>query len=163
MLNENSSYFIYLKNGISTTDGYSFGRNKTISFRTKIITSVDNIYLTDSFELFPAYPNPFNPTTTIKYSVPQSSVMLNLFQHQSNSEIPKQALPAGRQVRDDNANITLKIYNVLGKEIKTLVNHHHAPGSYEVTFDASDLPSGIYYCQLMAGDFRDTKKMILLK
>jgi hypothetical protein len=82
--------------------------------------------------------------------------MLNLFQHQSNSEIPK-------QVRDDNANITLKIYDVLGKEIKTLVNHVQTPGSYEVTFDGTNLPSGIYYYQLIAGDFIETKKMILLK
>jgi Secretion system C-terminal sorting domain len=110
----------------------------------------------DKFELFQNYPNPFNPTTTISYTIPQSSVMLNLFQHLNNSELPK-------QVRDDNVNVTLKVYDVLGREIKTLVNKSQLPGNYEITFDATEYPSGIYYYKLVAGDFVETKKMLLLK
>ncbi len=110
----------------------------------------------DKYELLQNYPNPFNPTTTISYSIPQSPVMLNLFQHLNNSEIPK-------QVRDDNVNVTIKVYDVLGREIKTLVNKSQSPGNYEITFDATEYPSGIYYYKLVAGDFIETKKMLLLK
>jgi hypothetical protein len=59
--------------------------------------------------------------------------------------------------------ITLKIYDVLGKDIATLVNEFLQPGTYEVTFDANNLTSGIYFYQLKSGDFISTKKLILLK
>jgi hypothetical protein len=58
---------------------------------------------------------------------------------------------------------TLKIFDILGKEIQTLVNEQLQPGTYEVTFDGSDLPSGIYFYKLTAGEFIKTNKMILLK
>ena len=137
-LNENSIYYIYLKDGIATTDDYILGKDITISFQTKNITSVDDINLTNNYELFPAYPNPFNPSTTIKYNL------------KSN-------------VKSERADVKLVVYNVLGKEITTLVNQIQSPGSYEVTFDATDLPSGIYYYQLQARDYIETKKIILLK
>jgi hypothetical protein len=79
------------------------------------------------------YPNPFNPTTSIKYSV--SSIQ----------------------------NVKLIVYDILGKEIKTLVNEKKSPGTYEVTFDGSRLASGIYFYTLTAGDFKETKKLVLLK
>ncbi len=59
--------------------------------------------------------------------------------------------------------VQLKIYNVLGKEIATLVNEQQAAGNYKVEFDGSSLPSGIYYYQLKTGKFVETKKMILMK
>ena len=81
------------------------------------------------------YPNPFNPSTKINYSIHKTS------------------------------HVTLKIFNMLGEEITTLVNKEKLPGRYEVEFDASkfNLTSGIYFYRITAGDFIDTKKLILLK
>jgi hypothetical protein len=62
-----------------------------------------------------------------------------------------------------NGNVTLKVYDVLGKEITTLVNEYKPAGRYEVEFSASSLPSGVYFYQLKAGEYVSTKKMILLK
>lgn len=87
------------------------------------------------------YPNPFNPSTTIKYSLPLI-------------------------VNGETANVkgvTLRIYDLLGKEAATLVNKKQKPGNYEVEFDGSELTSGIYFYKLKAGSFVETKKMILLK
>ena len=86
-----------------------------------------------SFELFQNYPNPFNPSTKIKYSVPQLSL------------------------------VQIKIFDVLGNEIETFVNEEKSTGTYELTWNASTLPSGVYFYQLRAGDFVSTKKMLLLK
>jgi hypothetical protein len=86
-----------------------------------------------TFSLNQNYPNPFNPTTTISWQSPVSS-------HQ-----------------------TLKVYDLLGKEVATLVNEYKPAGSYEVSFDASRLSSGIYFYQLNAGSFVETKKMTILK
>jgi hypothetical protein len=66
-------------------------------------------------------------------------------------------------VRRQTSDVKLVIYDILGKEISTLVNESLQPGSYEVTFDGSNLPSGIYFYQLRAGDYIETKKLILLK
>jgi hypothetical protein len=85
------------------------------------------------FKLFQNYPNPFNPTTTISYYIPKSS------------------------------NVTLKVYNVLGSEVATIVNGFEKAGAKEVFFDASNLASGIYYYTIVAGEYKDTKKMVLVK
>ncbi|MCB0730758.1 MAG: T9SS type A sorting domain-containing protein [Ignavibacteriae bacterium] len=95
--------------------------------------------LTTKFELSQNYPNPFNPTTTIKYSVP------NVASSYSSSKVE------------------LKVYDILGREIKTLVNQKQKPGSYEVSFNANELSSGVYFYKLQSGDFVQTKKMMLLK
>ncbi|MGB5528513.1 MAG: T9SS type A sorting domain-containing protein, partial [Ignavibacteriaceae bacterium] len=79
------------------------------------------------------YPNPFNPTTKIRYEIPE----LNF--------------------------VTIKIYDILGNEIVTLVNEEKPAGSYEIFYEASGLPSGVYFYSLRAGAFSDSKKMILLK
>ena len=92
------------------------------------------------FQLEQNYPNPFNPTTTLKYSI-----------------------PVGDAYYASPTNVTLKIYDVLGREVATLVNKEQQPGSYEVIFDASGLTSGVYYYKLTAGSFVETKKMILIK
>ncbi len=110
-------------------------------FPTSVGDAIVNLPL--QFSLSQNYPNPFNPVTTIKYSIP--SVISN----------------GGR-----NLNVTLKVYDVLGKEIATLVNEESASGgagNYEVNFNASSLSSGIYFYKLQAGSFVQTKKMILLK
>ena len=93
------------------------------------------------FSLSQNYPNPFNPVTKIKYSIP--SVTL-------------------RQAQSD-ISVTLKVYDVLGREVATLVNEEKPAGEYEVEFDGSALTSGIYFYRLKAGEFSETKKMILLK
>ncbi|MCP5062292.1 MAG: T9SS type A sorting domain-containing protein [Ignavibacteriae bacterium] len=90
------------------------------------------------FSLSQNYPNPFNPSTTIKYSIPT-------------------------EVTENFLSIQLTLYDILGKEVATLVNEKKNPGNYEIKFDASKLSSGIYYYQLKAGQFLESRKMILLK
>ncbi len=92
----------------------------------------------DKFELYQNYPNPFNPTTKIKYSIPSN-------------------------VKRETSNVNLKIYDVLGNEILNIVNEQKTTGSYQIEFNATNLPSGIYFYQLIADNFSDTKKMILLR
>jgi hypothetical protein len=100
------------------------------------VTTVDektNTIVPSEYKLFQNYPNPFNPNTIIQYSIPEKSL------------------------------VSIKIFNALGKEVLTLVNEEKSPGYYEVEFDGSGLTSGIYYYQLISGNFNKTKKMILLK
>jgi PKD repeat protein len=91
-----------------------------------------------SFELFQNYPNPFNPVTNIKFEIPVS-------------------VEATRRV------VSLKVYNSLGKEISVLVNKEMDPGRYEVSWNAADYPSGVYFYTLATGDFKETKKMLMIK
>jgi hypothetical protein len=93
----------------------------------------ENKGLVSAFYISQNYPNPFNPVTNIKYTVPQRSF------------------------------ITLKIYDMLGREVSTLVDEEKPAGSYTVVFDGNSLASGVYIYQLQAGKFSDTKKLILLK
>jgi hypothetical protein len=86
-----------------------------------------------TFSLEQNYPNPFNPATTVKYQIPESDL------------------------------VNLKVFDVLGNEVATLVNEKQPAGSYEVEFSASELASGIYLYKLVSGSFVETKKMILLK
>ena len=99
-----------------------------------------DLSLPQIFSLEQNYPNPFNPTTTIKYSIP--SVISN---------------------EERNLNVTLKIYDILGNEVATLVNENKPAGSYEIDFNASSLTSGVYFYKFQAGSFVETKKMILLR
>ncbi len=99
-----------------------------------------------AFELYQNYPNPFNPTTTIKYSIPQTPL---------NPPFIKGGKTGGF--------VTLKVYDILGREVKTLVNKKQTPGNYEVTFNANNLSSGVYFYKLVAGNFIQTRKMILMK
>jgi len=117
----------------------------------------DGVFL-EEYSLLQNYPNPFNPSTTIKYSIPNSSVIASGAK-QSN-EIATSSDDAWTP-RTDNA--TLKIYNILGQEIATLVNKKQKAGSYEVKFDASNLTSGIYFYRLQSGGFVESRKMILVK
>ncbi len=88
---------------------------------------------TDNYELFQNYPNPFNPLTTINYNIPRSGIT------------------------------TLKVYDVLGKEVVTLVNEYQNAGFKTVQFNGSNLSSGIYFYKVSAGDFNKVMKMILVK
>ncbi|MCX6162543.1 MAG: T9SS type A sorting domain-containing protein, partial [Ignavibacteriae bacterium] len=79
------------------------------------------------------YPNPFNPTTNIRYALPRAG------------------------------EVKLTVFNTLGKEVETLVNEHQSAGTYEVSFDASQYPSGVYFYRLTTDNFSDTKRMLLVK
>ena len=85
------------------------------------------------YSLAQNYPNPFNPTTTIEYALPHAGYA------------------------------TLRIYNVLGEEVATLVEGEQAAGTFKTTWDASDLPSGVYFYRLTAGEYVQTRKMVLMK
>jgi photosystem II stability/assembly factor-like uncharacterized protein len=110
---------------------------------TSVEQSDDDIAVSD-FVLEQNYPNPFNPSTKIKYTIP-----------------PQQNPLQGRDYR--GGLITLKVYDILGNEIATLVNEEKTAGSYEVSYDANTLSSGIYFYTLNAGSFIETKKMVLLR
>ena len=87
----------------------------------------------NDYSLSNNYPNPFNPSTTIKYSIPQG------------------------------INVTLRVYDILGNEIATLIDEYKPAGNFEIEFDASSLSSGIYFYQLRAENYTSTKKMLLIK
>ncbi len=87
----------------------------------------------NEFSLGQNYPNPFNPTTQITYQIPQ------------------------------DGHVSLIVYNPLGKKVKTLVNEFKSIGSYNVVFNAANLPSGIYFYKMQSGNFRKIKKMLLVK
>jgi len=108
------------------------------NFYKTIVDSVTHINrsvdeITNSLKLFQNYPNPFNPTTTIKFDIPETDF------------------------------VTLKIYDVLGNEIKTLVNENKSPGSYNIKFNGSGLASGMYIYKLSTSKFTSIKKLLLVK
>ncbi len=112
-----------------------------------------------NFELSQNYPNPFNPTTNITYVIasPDLSGRGNL----SNGQ---RQIASSQAPRNDGAvHVSLKIYDALGREVTTLVNAKQAPGKYSVQFNATNLPSGVYFYTLRAGNFIQTKKMVLMK
>ena len=99
----------------------------------KLAQKSENKTIPKENKLFDNYPNPFNPVTQIKYSI------------------------------KENGLVTLKIYDVLGGEVKTLVNEDQAAGTYTKNFNASNLASGIYIYKLSTRNFNQVKKMLLLK
>ena len=119
--------------------------------------NVENTQLPLSFELFQNYPNPFNPETTIKYSIPMSSVMVRQAHHDNSDVIPS--------LSRDELHVSLKIYDILGREVATLVDEYQKPGTYNYQFSTSNykLSSGVYFYRLKTGDFIQTKKMLIMK
>jgi len=131
---ESGSYSYRLKQ-IDIDGSYSYSNIVEVACNLQPIT----------FELYQNYPNPFNPTTTIKYSIP--------------AEV--NPLPGGAR---GGLNVTLKIFDILGNEIATLINEQQRPGNYEVEFDGSKLSSGVYFYRLQTdGGINLTKKFVLLK
>jgi len=131
------TYSVVAYNEFEFSDTISFA---TIMLHPVNVTPVNQVV--NSFSLWQNYPNPFNPSTKIKFTIPQSPLL-------------------GGDGR--GGLVTLKVYDVLGNEITTLVNEELPAGEYEVEFDASGLTSGIYFYKLKVGDLSDTKKLILLK
>ncbi|NCS88556.1 MAG: T9SS type A sorting domain-containing protein, partial [Ignavibacteria bacterium] len=99
------------------------------------VTSVkkSNDITISSYTLFQNHPNPFNSSTLISYQIPNAGM------------------------------VTLKVYDILGREVKTLVNDFKTKGRYEVTFDAGSLASGLYIYEIKSGDYKASKKMTLIK
>ena len=102
-------------------------------FNPKSTAILSSEQISKRFALEQNYPNPFNPTTTIVYSIPE------------------------------NAFVTMKVYDILGKEITTLINERKSAGNYSINFNASNLPSGVYFYRMQAESFVSTKKFVLLK
>ncbi|HAP35823.1 MAG TPA: hypothetical protein DCQ28_07735, partial [Bacteroidetes bacterium] len=107
------------------------------AFKTVLLPNITSV-LTDeqipvAFSLAQNYPNPFNPSTTIRYSIPT------------------------------NSQVVLKVYNMLGQEVASLVNKEQQVGNYQVVFDANKLATGIYIYRIQAGSYVETKKMMLIK
>jgi hypothetical protein len=129
------------------------------NFGYPIILSTDDLLnIVNEFKLEQNYPNPFNPSTKIRFVIPNEVGNLKDF----SSQAP----------RNDNSLVTLKVYDVLGNEIATLVNEELSPGEYEVEFNTSsgssfrlarNLTSGIYFYTLRAGNYVQTRKMVLIK
>jgi parallel beta-helix repeat protein len=128
-------------NGLSKVSKYSLSNSG--SFGNKVRNLLQS-YLNGEYQsntlqipkeyiLYQNYPNPFNPSTTIRYAVPKT------------------------------VNVELKVFDILGREVKTLVNETKNPGYYEVQFNASNFASGVYFYRLKAGDYIKTGKMLLLK
>ena len=131
----------------SSTNGYVVGNGKTLLKYTQL-TSVENeAEMPTEFTLEQNYPNPFNPSTKIKYTIPTSPLNPSPYKGEGQRE----------------RSVTLKVYDVLGNEVATLVNEEKPAGKYEVEFNVSIIPSGIYFYQLKVGPYVKTKKMILIK
>ncbi|MBK6914446.1 MAG: SBBP repeat-containing protein [Ignavibacteriales bacterium] len=128
-------YVIGTSIGIGTASDYTL-----IKYKQTPVSGLDaktgNILI--GYNLSNNYPNPFNPTTKIKYTIPSN-------------------------VKSQTSNVSLKVYDILGNKVAELVNENKPAGEYEILFDASELPSGIYLYQLRAGDFVVSKKMTLIK
>jgi hypothetical protein len=98
-----------------------------------VATSARPLNVAVEFELYDNYPNPFNPSTTIKFELPKSS------------------------------HVSLTVYDILGREVSVLVNEKREAGAYEVKFDGSNLASGVYFYRIQAGSFVQTKQLLLLR
>ncbi|MDP2302408.1 MAG: glycoside hydrolase family 3 N-terminal domain-containing protein [Ignavibacteria bacterium] len=125
-------------NGIIPQERINESYARIISLKTKygLISDADEYAETqkpENFVLFQNHPNPFNPKTVISYQLPTFS------------------------------NVVLKVYDILGNEVATLINEYKSPGKYEVQFDAAGLTSGIYFYRLSANQFSSIKKFVLLK
>ncbi|MGB5849035.1 MAG: T9SS type A sorting domain-containing protein, partial [Ignavibacteriaceae bacterium] len=125
----------YFMDMVFLSENLSFvvGQGGVILKREGISSVKQDEIFITNFKLSQNYPNPFNPTTSIIYQIPKVSF------------------------------VTIKVYDILGNGIATLVNEEKPAGSYEVEFDGTVLPSGIYFYQLRAGNFIETKKMVILK
>jgi len=116
-----------------TTEDFVNGITKLLKNRNNFKESDLSLIKPKEFKLFQNYPNPFNPSTTIKYHLPKDGF------------------------------VTLKIFDILGREVKTLVNEQKSAGRYEVNFNAASLASGVYIYCMEADDFNSVKKLLLLK
>lgn len=106
---------------------------RDVNSATDVQNEKSSTLIPNNFQLYQNYPNPFNPETTIDYQIPKDGLVI------------------------------LKVYDMLGREVKTLVNGYQTTGRYNVTFDASKLPSGVYVYQIQFDDYITSRKMLLIK
>jgi photosystem II stability/assembly factor-like uncharacterized protein len=137
----NPNVLLYSSYFFNSYSGFVSGENGTI-FKTtnggSVFVNNTSSEIPSTYSLSQNYPNPFNPSTTIKFSIPENGKL-------------------------KNGIVILKVYDILGNEVATLVNESLKPGTYETTFDGSMLPSGVYFYKICAGDFSETKKMLMIK
>lgn len=127
---------IYYKISATDINNHESNFSNTVLIEARLLKNYfddQNSETINEFLLSSNYPNPFNPSTKISYQIPS------------------------------NMYVSLKVYNSLGQEIQELVNQYQGYGSYTVEFNANNLPSGIYFYKIQAGQFNDMKKMILTK
>lgn len=134
---QQGEYYLRLVTTVEGSSSFALANimNETSNLGKRNFTKVNftGNELPVTYELFQNYPNPFNPSTTIRYQVPEDGV------------------------------VSLRIYDILGKEVKTLVNEQKTVGKYEISFDASGFASGVYIYRIQVNDFVSVKKMMLLK
>ena len=114
--------------------------NGILILENKLVTSTNDLLTNDlksTFKLYQNYPNPFNPATTIEFSMPPGT--------------------------GNNSLVLLKVYDILGKEIRTIFDEVKEPGNYKILFNAEGLPSGVYFYTFKVGEYSETKKFIILK
>jgi len=135
-----TSFTIVLSGPIIGENSSTTTESPGITLNTFLLTDIQlaDSRIPDKFSLVQNYPNPFNPSTTISYSIP--------------------AVGSG-----NIAPVQLIVYDILGREVVTLVNTEQPAGNYKVNFDAGKLSSGVYMYRIVAGSFIQTKKMLLLK
>ncbi|HXG38385.1 MAG TPA: PQQ-dependent sugar dehydrogenase [Bacteroidota bacterium] len=114
--------------------GYNTGR--IYRFQATATSASQNSLVPTSYQLFQNYPNPFNPATVIRYSLPNVGTRYD---------------------------VSLRVYNVFSQEVVTFANETKAPGQYQVSWDATGFPSGVYWYRFRANEFTETRQMILLK
>ena len=147
---QNGSYFWKVK---AFTSDSTFTFSSTLNFIVDIPTGIkDSKSQLYEFRLEQNYPNPFNPKTKIKFVIP-----IPTSRERNLKDVSSQA------PFNDNMMVTLKVYNILGNEVVTLVNSYQQPGNYEMEFDGSDLSSGVYLYKIQIGERSLSRKMILMK
>lgn len=135
-INSSSTTFMY-KITVAGVYNYKCTPHESMGMVGSFVAGTSGIQpngeIVNSYSLSQNFPNPFNPSTLIKFSIPKSSF------------------------------VTLKVYDVSGKEVKNLVNSQLSQGGYNYTMNASDLSSGVYYYKITAGEFTEIKRMVLVK
>ena len=132
--------------GSTWNEEMGYGKvNAYNALRYVVLTSVNQHtnYVSDNFHLSQNYPNPFNPVTVINFELPQAIL---------NDEFGRGSLK-----------VRLIIYDITGREVALLVNKELRAGKHEVKWNAANYPSGVYFYELIAGEFRETKKMLLIR
>ena len=132
-ITENIPVGSYIAIGGAVWPSYIYNNWDFIKIYSSTTDIPNELSLLSNYKLYNNYPNPFNPTTQIKFELPKAE------------------------------QVELKVYDNLGREVVTLVNEQKPAGSYEIEFNASNLSNGVYFYELRAGDFRDVKKLVLLK
>jgi len=118
---------------LGTMHNSSLRTTINLTASTEPVSVVEENNQVKDFKVFQNYPNPFNPSTTISFAIPQRS------------------------------NVNVKVYNITGKEVASLVNEVREPGQYSVNFNAEKLSSGVYFYKITAGKYSSVRKMILIK